>query len=88
MRDVFGAAYVSLHVRKTNRAALALYTETLGFTVQGIEKSYCPCLSFIGVSTDESAQTQTARMYVLIANIRPLLMRSQAYAMKQLLSAT
>ena len=41
MKDVFGAAYVSLHVRKTNRAALALYTETLGFAIKGIEKGYC-----------------------------------------------
>lgn len=40
MRDVFGAHYVSLHVRKTNRAALALYTESLGFTVSDIEKGY------------------------------------------------
>ncbi|KAG0140685.1 hypothetical protein CROQUDRAFT_718532 [Cronartium quercuum f. sp. fusiforme G11] len=40
MRDVFGAKYVSLHVRKTNRAALSLYRDTLGFTVKEIEKKY------------------------------------------------
>ncbi|KNZ49610.1 uncharacterized protein VP01_4902g1 [Puccinia sorghi] len=41
MREVFGAKYVSLHVRKTNRAALRLYQDTLGFGVQEIEQKYC-----------------------------------------------
>jgi ribosomal protein S18 acetylase RimI-like enzyme len=41
MRDVFGAKYVSLHVRKTNRAALSLYQDALGFTMKEIEKKYC-----------------------------------------------
>ncbi|OAV97890.1 N-terminal acetyltransferase A complex catalytic subunit ard1 [Puccinia triticina 1-1 BBBD Race 1] len=40
MRNVFGAKYVSLHVRKTNRAALSLYQDTLGFAVKEIEKKY------------------------------------------------
>lgn len=41
MATVYRAAYVSLHVRKSNRAALALYKDTLGFTVKEIEKKYC-----------------------------------------------
>ena len=41
MATVYRASYVSLHVRKSNRAALALYKDTLGFTVQNIEKGYC-----------------------------------------------
>lgn len=40
MVEVFGAHYVSLHVRKTNRAALSLYKDTLKFNVEGIEKKY------------------------------------------------
>ncbi|KAF9350947.1 N-alpha-acetyltransferase 10 [Mortierella sp. AD094] len=40
MRDVFNCKYVSLHVRKSNRAALQLYRDTLKFTVQDIEKKY------------------------------------------------
>ncbi len=32
MRQVFNAQYVSLHVRKSNKAALHLYEKTLGFT--------------------------------------------------------
>ncbi|KAK0550296.1 N-terminal acetyltransferase A complex catalytic subunit ard1 [Tilletia horrida] len=40
MKEVFGAKYVSLHVRETNRAAIGLYRDTLGFTVSGIEKGY------------------------------------------------
>ncbi|KAJ3305271.1 hypothetical protein HDV03_001869 [Kappamyces sp. JEL0829] len=31
MKENFGAKYVSLHVRKTNRAALALYRDTLQY---------------------------------------------------------
>jgi hypothetical protein len=41
MRDVYGAKYVSLHVRQTNRAAIGLYRDTLGFTVHDVEKGYC-----------------------------------------------
>ncbi|KAH9893344.1 acyl-CoA N-acyltransferase [Cubamyces lactineus] len=40
MARVYKAAYVTLHVRKTNRAALALYRDTLSFGVHEIEKSY------------------------------------------------
>ena len=40
MAEVFGATYVSLHVRKSNRAALHLYNETLGFEISEIEKKY------------------------------------------------
>ena len=43
MRDVFGAKYVSLHVRKSNRAAIGLYRDTLGFEVNEVEKGYCEC---------------------------------------------
>lgn len=41
MKDVYRAAYVSLHVRKSNRAALGLYRDALGFDVHDIEKKYC-----------------------------------------------
>jgi ribosomal protein S18 acetylase RimI-like enzyme len=41
MATIYRASYVSLHVRKTNRAALGLYRDTLGFTVKDIEKKYC-----------------------------------------------
>ena len=41
MATVYKAAYVSLHVRKSNRAALFLYRDTLGFTVHDIEQKYC-----------------------------------------------
>jgi len=40
MADSYGAAYVSLHVRKSNRAAIGLYRDTLGFQVFDIEKGY------------------------------------------------
>ncbi|KAI5961937.1 ARD1 [Candida theae] len=40
MCQSFDAKYVSLHVRKSNRAALHLYRDSLQFEVQSIEKSY------------------------------------------------
>jgi len=40
MVEGFNAKYVSLHVRKSNRAALHLYTNTLGFTISEIEPKY------------------------------------------------
>ena len=40
MDTVFGAHYVSLHVRKTNRAAFRLYTTTLKYEINSVEKGY------------------------------------------------
>lgn len=40
MKDVFDAEYVSLHVRKSNRAAFHLYSVTLAYTVHDVEKGY------------------------------------------------
>jgi len=40
MVENFGAKYVSLHVRKSNRAALHLYKVTLNFHVSEIEPKY------------------------------------------------
>lgn len=40
MVETFGAQYVSLHVRVSNIAALHLYRDTLGFTVDKTEAKY------------------------------------------------
>ena len=40
MAAVFQAEYVSLHVRKSNKAAFHLYTETLGYDIHDIEAKY------------------------------------------------
>lgn len=40
MVENFGARFVSLHVRESNRAALHLYRDTLGFNVSEIEPKY------------------------------------------------
>ncbi|EDO36254.1 predicted protein [Nematostella vectensis] len=40
MVECFNAQYVSLHVRKSNRAALHLYTITLKFSISEIEPKY------------------------------------------------
>ena len=40
MADVFDSEYVSLHVRKSNRAAFHLYSVTLQYEVNDVEKEY------------------------------------------------
>jgi GNAT superfamily N-acetyltransferase len=40
MMDVFSAEYVSLHVRKSNKAAFHLYSVTLAYKVNDVEKGY------------------------------------------------
>lgn len=40
MEEVFDAEYVSLHVRKSNRAAIHLYNVTLKYEVHDVEKGY------------------------------------------------
>ncbi|KAF9011101.1 acyl-CoA N-acyltransferase [Cyathus striatus] len=40
MASIYKATYVSLHVRKSNKAAIALYRDTLGFEVAEVEKKY------------------------------------------------
>lgn len=40
MFETYHAVYVSLHVRVSNVAALALYRDTLGFKVVGTESKY------------------------------------------------
>jgi len=40
MLEIFKASYVGLHVRKSNRAALGLYRDTLGFGITKVEKGY------------------------------------------------
>ena len=40
MAEVFDAAYVSLHVRQSNIAALKLYRDNLGFEVEKVEAKY------------------------------------------------
>lgn len=36
----YNAAFITLHVRKSNRAAISLYRDTLGFEVHVMEKGY------------------------------------------------
>lgn len=40
MVETYGAQFVSLHVRMSNIAALRLYRDTLGFTMEKIEAKY------------------------------------------------
>jgi ribosomal protein S18 acetylase RimI-like enzyme len=40
MQESFGAHYCSLHVRYTNHAAYHLYSQTLGYKIDEVEKGY------------------------------------------------
>ncbi|KAF9459797.1 acyl-CoA N-acyltransferase [Collybia nuda] len=40
MASVYKASFVSLHVRQSNKAAIGLYRDTLGFEVAQVEKKY------------------------------------------------
>jgi N-alpha-acetyltransferase 10/11 len=40
MQEAFSAEFCSLHVRYTNRAAYHLYSKTLGYTINDVEKGY------------------------------------------------
>lgn len=37
----YQAQRITLHVRKSNRAAISLYRDALGFEVHCLEKGYC-----------------------------------------------
>jgi len=41
MTEVYNAKFCSLHVRRSNRAALGLYRDTLGFKIHRVEVAYC-----------------------------------------------
>ena len=40
MKTVYEAEYCSLHVRASNRAAIALYHDVLGFEILNTDKGY------------------------------------------------
>jgi len=41
MEKIYGASHCLLHVRMSNKPAIALYKDALGFEVANIEKKYC-----------------------------------------------
>ena len=43
----YNAAHITLHARKSNRAAISLYRDTLGFEVHAMEKAYCQWDSYL-----------------------------------------
>jgi ribosomal protein S18 acetylase RimI-like enzyme len=61
MASLYNAAHITLHVRKSNRAAISLYRDSLGFEVTGVEKAYCK--SF------RTRAMHLSRMYMLSIDI-------------------
>ena len=45
MKEEYGAKYMSLHVRETNRAAFSLYKDTLGFKYVFSCRFFLPSIS-------------------------------------------
>lgn len=64
MSTVYNASYVSLHVRKSNKAAIGLYKDTLGFSVADVEKKYCAFRPrmYYPFTNCNATQTAMARM--------------------------
>ena len=49
--DTYTVQYIQLQVRISNRAALSLYRDTLGYTVHKISRRYCkPSCSYLVTS--------------------------------------
>ncbi|GAY36928.1 hypothetical protein CUMW_025420 [Citrus unshiu] len=70
MEQVFGAEYVSLHVRKSNRAAFNLYTETLGYKIHDVEAKVdgtrrlcCIAVCASSVNTSTIYKSQSLDLY-------------------------
>ena len=40
MRTIYEAEFVSLHVRVTNRAAIGLYRDVLGYDIHNVDEKY------------------------------------------------
>ena len=70
MYEIYKAENVSLHVRKSNKAAISLYKDSLGFHVAKVEVKYCTS-HFLHpqYATYDTHQTAMARMLFLCNSI-------------------
>ena len=41
MNHLYKAHHITLHVRESNKPAISLYKDNLGFEQTGVEKGYC-----------------------------------------------
>jgi ribosomal protein S18 acetylase RimI-like enzyme len=41
MSTLYNASHITLHVRESNKPAISLYRDNLGFEQTGVEKAYC-----------------------------------------------
>jgi ribosomal protein S18 acetylase RimI-like enzyme len=69
MQEVFSSEYVSLHVRKSNRAAFHLYSVTLRYQVNDVEKGYyadgedaCDMRCYFGKAAGKDLELPTGAM--------------------------
>ncbi|XP_021018842.1 N-alpha-acetyltransferase 11 [Mus caroli] len=78
MIENFGAKYVSLHVRKSNRAALHLYSNTLNFQVSEVEpKYYADGEDAYAMKRDLSQMTDELRRQLVLKKNRYVVLGSE-----------
>jgi N-alpha-acetyltransferase 10/11 len=79
MQEAFGAHYCSLHVRYTNRAAYHLYSQTLGYKIEEVEKgyyadgedAYAMKCEFVQKPSGDEAEAVAAGVEILSINDKP-----------------
>ncbi|KAG6332796.1 hypothetical protein ID866_6298 [Astraeus odoratus] len=49
MTHTYTLQYIQLHVRRSNRAAVELYRNALGYTTYEVQHKYCECALFYDV---------------------------------------
>ncbi|CAH6883203.1 N-alpha-acetyltransferase 11 [Phodopus roborovskii] len=80
MIENFGAKYVSLHVRKSNRAALHLYSNTLNFQVSEVEpKYYADGEDAYAMKRDLSQMADELRRQPVLRKGKPGVLRSREH---------
>lgn len=47
MVNLYKAHHITLHVRESNKPAISLYKDNLGFEQTGVEKAYCKLCAFV-----------------------------------------
>ena len=50
MNHLYKAHHITLHVRESNKPAISLYRDNLGFEQTGVEKGYCECRNLVSLS--------------------------------------
>lgn len=61
MNHLYKAHHITLHVRESNKPAISLYRDNLGFEQTGVEKGYCESWNLVSLFWDARAVTTSCR---------------------------